>query len=148
VRSNKREEYTHRILVAQGGDYHIGLYTQQDAKPTYKKFVHALPSSSATRCPYSPTCLCCIVLRNIYVRQVRCMPYPLALRLVDLAPLTCPCMSDASYWTLRCKIFLKLLQTNNWQIGEECFINETHIITCLLLLLPKMQVQYYYTYLL
>jgi hypothetical protein len=36
VRNNKRGEYTHRILVAQGDDYHIGLYTQQDAKPTYK----------------------------------------------------------------------------------------------------------------
>jgi hypothetical protein len=23
VRNNKRSEYTHRILVAQGGDYHI-----------------------------------------------------------------------------------------------------------------------------
>jgi hypothetical protein len=40
VRNNKRGEYTHRILVAQGGDYHIGLYTQQDAKPTYKTFAY------------------------------------------------------------------------------------------------------------
>jgi hypothetical protein len=46
VRNNKRGEYTHRILVAQGGDYHIGLHTQQDAKPTYKipisNYIHAM----------------------------------------------------------------------------------------------------------
>jgi hypothetical protein len=32
VRNNKRGEYTLRILVAQGGDYHIGHKNQMDGK--------------------------------------------------------------------------------------------------------------------